>query len=394
MGNQESQDVQLQNKEKDYQVNPYMQSKTTKNSSDTKKNEQINNDPFQDEFKFKDEINSEVKIYSFLGKPKQVIDGKKNEGKEQNTQINSQQTQNSQNQTNNNQQNNGNIEGTIQIGIAPIIYIESVQTTQISIEEYYQPWLKQKLQRIGRYEPPEKFVDETSEFIMNYQIDDKQRYQGFFKKGKRHGYGINLTQTEQFEGNFQDGVRRGWGRSLTQNTQESGYWEIDKIQRNMEINTKDVYYCGECLNSMPHGKGILKRQGISTYTGYFVQGRMEGKGFYEDLVEKVKYDGEFKCDLFHGLGTYYFVSGKKYVGQFKNSKFNGQGEMFYPNNSYYKGQFVNGLFEGQGYFYDQVQQSIYDGQWKSGKKNGKGKYTYQGIEVIGFWQNDQLQEDH
>lgn len=41
------------------------------------------------------------------------------------------------------------------------------------------------------------------------------------------------------------------------------------------MQTKDVYYKGECKDSIPNGRGYLKRS-ISIYTGNFVNGRMEG----------------------------------------------------------------------------------------------------------------------
>ena len=31
-----------------------------------------------------------------------------------------------------------------------------------------------------------------------------------------------------------------------------------------------------------------------------------------------RYEGEFKDNLFHGHGTYYYISGDKYTGDWKN----------------------------------------------------------------------------
>ncbi|CAD8103610.1 unnamed protein product [Paramecium primaurelia] len=288
---------------------------------------------------------------------------------------------------------NENIEGTKMIGQAPILQInniQSIENTQICIKNNYYPWLKQRLEKIEIYEPIEKFIDEQSQFVYNTTLSDQSQYEGFMKNGKRHGYGISLSQTELFEGSFQDGIRKGWGRRITKATVESGYWENNKMQKIMEKQEEDLYYKGECYNSIPNGRGYLKRS-ISIYTGDFVNGRMEGQGVLEDLIKKVKYEGQFLCDKFHGQGNYYFSSGKKYIGQFQNSQFHGQGEMFWPNKRYYKGQFVNGLFEGWGYLIDE-DNSIYDGYWKNGKKNGKGKLTVKNLEIQGTWVNDEFQE--
>ena len=46
-----------------------------------------------------------------------------------------------------------------------------------------------------------------------------------------------------------------------------------------------------------------------------------------------KYEGDFKDEKFHGMGTYTFVNGAKYVGEFQFDKFHGHGIEYLANGS-------------------------------------------------------------
>lgn len=55
---------------------------------------------------------------------------------------------------------------------------------------------------------------------------------------------------------------------------------------------------------------------------------------------------------------------------------------------YYKGSFVRGLPSGKG-LYRWEDGSYYEGEWKNGKKDGKGKLVQNSTETTGFWKNDE-----
>ena len=88
---------------------------------------------------------------------------------------------------------------------------------------------------------------------------------------------------------------------------------------------------------------------------------------------------------------------------FKNSKPEGSGQMFWPSQEckYYKGnkfiltiigEFSNGLRDGKGIFRDS-DNSEYDGSWKNDKKHGLGKFTKDGIVIIGKWKDGVFLEE-
>jgi hypothetical protein len=71
-------------------------------------------------------------------------------------------------------------------------------------------------------------------------------------------------------------------------------------------------------------------------------------------------------------GTYTFADGSNYVGEYKDGKRNGQGTYTYGSNSEWAGD-------------------KYVGKYEDGKRHGQGTYTYaNGNREIGEWQNDNL----
>lgn len=73
------------------------------------------------------------------------------------------------------------------------------------------------------------------------------------------------------------------------------------------------------------------------------------------------------CENGQGTSTY---GGNKYVGEFKNGKMEGQGTYTFANGDKYVGEFKDGKMEGQG-TYTYVNGSKDVGEFKNGKFVGK-----------------------
>ena len=87
-----------------------------------------------------------------------------------------------------------------------------------------------------------------------------------------------------------------------------------------KIYKNGIYYIGEMLNGIPHGKGII----------YYKNGN-------------IKYDGEFVNGKFEGNGKYIYENGEYYIGQWLNGNRHGKGIYYYKNgNIKYDGEYVNG----------------------------------------------------
>ena len=57
--------------------------------------------------------------------------------------------------------------------------------------------------------------------------------------------------------------------------------------------------------------------------------------------EKV-YEGEYKDNMKHGQGTYYYADDEKYIGEWRNGKFEGMGTFTFFDGSNYHGQWKKG----------------------------------------------------
>ena len=75
------------------------------------------------------------------------------------------------------------------------------------------------------------------------------------------------------------------------------------------------------------------------------------------------------------VGTKTYVSGSKYEGDWKHGKFDGKGKLFIPNLGIYIGEFKNGQLHGKGII-KFSNGDEYLGQLRFGRAYGRGTYKY------------------
>ena len=99
------------------------------------------------------------------------------------------------------------------------------------------------------------------------------------------------------------------------------------------------------------------------------------------LIDNIKsfYEGEtniLNSKIKSGFGILLKNTGdgNLYIGLFLNSSLNGKGEKHGKNNEKYFGDFINGIPEGKGKEINDLYE--YEGEFKKGKKNGRGKIIY------------------
>ena len=105
-----------------------------------------------------------------------------------------------------------------------------------------------------------------------------------------------------------------------------------------------------------------------------------------------------KGDCNNGNGIYTYANGSKYVGEWKDGKENGQGtytwvsENTWFNGNKYVGEYKDGKLHGQG-TYTWANGNKYIGEFKDDKRNGLGTYTFaNGTVDKGIWKNNKLIE--
>ena len=92
---------------------------------------------------------------------------------------------------------------------------------------------------------------------------------------------------------------------------------------------------------------------------------------------QAEYRGEWneKLKERHGRGIQIWVDNTMYLGQWRHDKAEGKGKIIHPNGEYYEGDFVNDQAEGYGK-YMHKDGNYYEGQWKKDLQDGKGTETW------------------
>jgi hypothetical protein len=173
----------------------------------------------------------------------------------------------------------------------------------------------------------------------------------------------------------------------------------DLIPQVVTKNLSDNVYTG-IIRESAHGSQFL--DGNATYTwstgikyeGPFVNSHIEGKGKFS-WPDGSTYEGELQNGKRHGEGVYVGADGvTKYEGQWLTGKRNGRGKLIYSKSgsSFYEGLWEHGMKHGAGH---QVWASgnEYSGQWQKGAMRGRGRMIWRtavGVEEYsGEWEDNQ-----
>ena len=92
-----------------------------------------------------------------------------------------------------------------------------------------------------------------------------------------------------------------------------------------------------------------------------------------------------------GTGTFKWNDGTVYEGEWKEDKINGKGKLTIPNKGTYEGDFENGEKEGQGK-YTFSNGDTYYGEFLDNQFNGQGTYTINGKSYTGTWKNNEYKK--
>ena len=119
-----------------------------------------------------------------------------------------------------------------------------------------------------------------------------------------------------------------------------------------------------------------------------------------DTVVKSSADGYYEGERNsegqpHGFGTMHYPKNDSnerdnYIGEWKNGKKHGKGEFIWSDGYTYKGEWKDDVKDGYGkYFWPDG--STYEGEWKNGNRHGKGiMIDEDGLSYEGVWKEDEL----
>ena len=202
------------------------------------------------------------------------------------------------------------------------------------------------------------------------------------RRGKPHGPRGIFTFPEsgdRYEGAFRQGAMHGHGRY---DWLASGAW-----------------YEGGWIDDVMEGEGELHTTGGAVLRGKFVGGVLHGHGSFEWGHEvggggRSNYTGDFVRGLQHGMGTLTYADGSVYVGSFYEGRQHGRGKWRAaagsapPLSDIEAGRaLLEGSIAGVAAAATSSAAGAaatagsggvhrYDGEWKDGKKHGRGTYTF------------------
>ena len=193
----------------------------------------------------------------------------------------------------------------------------------------------------------------------------------------KHGFGILTTPQYEMRGSWRKGEFTGWGRKLMRNGE---IMEAKFV--NGKLNGKGYYknltcfYEGEFFDSKKCGKGILKTKKY-IYKGDFDNDEFNGNGTIEFLEEGSKYTGTFIKNEISGKGIFEWKNGDIYEGSMKKGKMDGFGKFTFNDGKIYEGEYKNGIKQGKGKLI-YPGDKIYEGYFDKGLPDGEGIYIENG----------------
>ena len=129
-------------------------------------------------------------------------------------------------------------------------------------------------------------------------------------------------------------------------------------------------YTGEWMGGFRQGKGRMEWSDSASYEGMWELGYASGQGVFTDCLGN-RYQGSFKMSMAHGQGTYTNTMGAIYEGEWRFDMQHGKGiEKWTNSDSIFEGNFVDGLRNGHGVWVHKNKR--YEGNWKNNMMEGEG----------------------
>ena len=215
-------------------------------------------------------------------------------------------------------------------------------------------------------------------------------FEGEYKNKKRSGLGKEYEEGKLiFEGEYKEGLRNGNGKAYDEKNGNLIFegkflngieWEgkgmVKELRKNTLLYRETAYIYGEFSEGKINGEGKLITKDRTKYKydyeGNFVKGKKNGKG-------KEFYDLESSKILI-------------YEGEYENDKRNGYGKEYKDGKIIFEGKFLDGeRWEGYGKEFNHrfnEDKVDFEGEYKNGKRNGKGKEYFNDNIVSLFSDND------
>jgi|TARA_B110000977_G_scaffold158924_1_gene202622 hypothetical protein len=223
-----------------------------------------------------------------------------------------------------------------------------------------------------------------------HQCSNGDFYDGGWKEDKRHGEGtMTYISGLRYEGSWAANKTEGKGVCRYPNGDKyEGEWRNDHRWGwgTLWFASGDVYE-GEWVDDVVDGRGRYSYADKSFYQGTFARGLRE-KGKFSSGDGGLEYDGQWKDDFRHGVGTFHLSGVYKYDGAWKDDARHGQGKCVYADGTYYDGTWHENAYNGEGKY--ESAEETYEGGWSENLKHGGGSAKYaDGGRYQGDWRQNE-----
>jgi hypothetical protein len=189
-----------------------------------------------------------------------------------------------------------------------------------------------------------------------------------------NGEGTYKYTIAKYWGNWKNGKREGYGVFEFDDASAiyKGNWSNDKRNGFGSFNWKGgASYEGNWVDDKRTGQGTYYWSDGNRFVGQFIDDNMTKNGvvtYY--AIQKSCVSG----DCYNGYGKFGYAN-SVYEGYFKNGKKEGKGKMIFWDGGTYEGDYVNDEMSGKGKFIF-PSGGVYDGDWVNGNKTGKGIFIF------------------
>lgn len=201
--------------------------------------------------------------------------------------------------------------------------------------------------------------------------DDRGFFSGQWRRGLRHGLGVELNLMGKFAGQFDQEWRRGRGTQVYANgdTLRATYACQPRRER------QSLLFGDEYMDGLPQGEVHIKFVDGSVYEGEMQHGRVQGKGKYTSAVGEVV-EGDFnEWAMLHGMGTM-SVADQTLIGQFQRGRLQGSGVVVDLTCGRVDGTYENGLLHGFAQGQVNLCHGEFRGFFRHGFRHGRGEINF------------------
>jgi hypothetical protein len=227
-------------------------------------------------------------------------------------------------------------------------------------------------------------------------------YDGEWCNDMQHGLGVLTSGTTTYKGSFHNNLKQGQGELSGDGFSYTGEFADDIYNGKGVLVDQHIHYEGNFQNGLKHGEGIITDTNTSTsIRATFKEDKMLFgstdamtlhtlcDGFYNitsDLVQGT-YSGTVYDSIPCRNGKIEYIDGSVYEGTFKSGKKNGYGLLTYgTSGDCYEGKFVGDRKQGKGKYVSGDKKTSYDGEWLEDLPSGFGKMAYaDGSSYDGFF---------